>query len=216
VNLRPFARAGKMAGISALGLGIGLALSACGPSTSSAAGAASSGAASSGAASSAAASAAATSSAAAPAAQPTGTGQAATSAPADTTVPTTAAPTTVVPTAASSATLVPMQTAAGGEFLSPSGNISCEVDYHKAGLTEVYCQTGTPPQSVTMSADGKYTTCTGVQCLGNPGIGTPTLAYGTATGVGPFRCESATTGVTCTVGGTGFRIAAAGITPVSG
>jgi len=127
-------------------------------------------------------------------------------------VPATAA----APAATPSATFVPMQTAAGGEFLSPSGNISCEVDYHSNGLTKAYCQTGTPARSVTMGVAGKYTTCTGQQCLGNPGTGTPTLAYGTATGVGPFRCESAVTGVTCTADGKGFRISAAGITAVSG
>lgn len=107
-----------------------------------------------------------------------------------------------------------MQTAAGGEFLSPSGNISCEVDYHRAGLTEVYCQTGSPPRSVTMDASGAYTTCTGQHCLGNAGTDTPTLVYGKATGVGPFRCESATTGVTCTANGQGFRISTAGINKV--
>ena len=146
---------------------------------------------------------------AAPSAAATATSPVAASAPAAT------APTTAVPVAAPSATLVPMQTATGGEFLSPSGNISCEVDYQRAGLTQAYCQTGTPPRSVTMGVTGKYTTCTGQQCLGNPGTGTPTLAYGTATGVGPFRCESAATGVTCTADGKGFRISAAGITPVS-
>lgn len=118
------------------------------------------------------------------------------------------------PTASSSGGLVPMQSAAGGEFLSPSGNISCEVDYDRNGLTQVYCQTGTPARSVTMSATGKYTTCTGQQCLGNSGTGTPTLAYGKATGAGPFRCESATTGVTCLTNGKGFRISTSGITPV--
>lgn len=102
-----------------------------------------------------------------------------------------------------------MQTATGGEFLSPSGNIGCEVH-----LTSVYCQTGTPARSVTMGVTGRYTTCTGQQCIGNPGDGTPTLAYGTATGVGPFRCESAAAGVTCTTGGRGFRVSASGITPV--
>jgi hypothetical protein len=107
-----------------------------------------------------------------------------------------------------------MQTSAGGEFLSPSGNISCEVDYQRAGLTQVYCQTATPARSVTMGAAGKYTTCSGDQCLGNPGTGTPTLAYGTATGVGPFRCESAATGVTCVADGKGFRISASGTAPV--
>lgn len=110
-----------------------------------------------------------------------------------------------------------MQTAAGGEFLSPSGNISCEIDYHRDGLpAKAYCQTVTPPRSVSMDVTGDYTPCTGQQCIGNPGTNTPTLAYGTATGVGPFRCESATTGVTCTAGGKGFRISSSGITLVSG
>ena len=103
-----------------------------------------------------------------------------------------------------------MQRPNGGEFVSPSGNISCEVS-----LTSVYCQTGAPARSVTMSVTGRYTTCTGVMCLGNPGEETPTLAYGTATGVGPFLCESATAGVTCTTGGRGFRISAAGIASAS-
>ena len=202
MNSRHFMHATKIVGISALGLGVGLALSACTPSRSSAAGAASS----------AATSAAATSSdsAAAATAQPTSTSPVVTSAPGDT-----ATPALAVPTAAPSATLVPMQTAAGGEFVSPSGNISCEVDYHKAGLTMVFCQTVTPARSVSMGVAGKYTTCAGQQCLGNPGTGTPTLAYGTATGVGPFRCESAATGVTCTADGMGFRYSASGITPVS-
>ena len=168
MNAGHFARVTRVAGLSALGLGIGLALAACGPGTSSAV-----------------------------------------SAPAVTTTPATA-----VPAVSRSAALVPMQTAAGGEFLSPSGNISCEVDYQRAGLTQVYCQTATPPRSVTMGAAGKYTTCTGTQCLGNSGTGTPTLAYGTATGVGPFRCESAATGVTCVADGKGFRISASGTAPV--
>jgi hypothetical protein len=131
---------------------------------------------------------------------------------------TTGAPTpttTIAPAAASTTTLVPMQTANGGEFVSPSGNISCEVFYHRAGLTHAYCQTGTPPRSVTMDPTGTYTTCTGEQCLGNAGIGTPTLEYGTATGVGPYRCSSATTGITCTASGKGFQISRSGVIPVS-
>jgi len=143
----------------------------------------------------------------------------ATSAPVATTAaPATAPapPATAATTTAGSTTFVPMQTAAGGEFLSPSGNISCEIDDNRADLTQAYCQTITPPQSVTMGITGKYTTCTGEQCLGNPGTNTPTLAYGTATGVGPFRCESATNGVTCMAGGKGFRISTSGITSVPG
>jgi hypothetical protein len=65
-----------------------------------------------------------------------------------------------------------------------------------------------------MGVTGSYTTCTGEQCLANAGMDTPTLAYGTATGVGPFVCESATMGVTCTANGRGFLISASGITPV--
>ena len=174
MNLRHFTRVTRVAGISAVGLGVGLLLSACSPGTSSAV-----------------------------------------SAPAVTATHATAAPATAAATAARGAALVPMQTAAGGEFLSPSGNISCEVDFHRAGLTQVYCQTVSPARSVTMGVAGKYTTCTGEQCLGNPGTGTPALAYGRATGVGPFRCESAATGVTCLAGGRGFRISASGMTPVS-
>jgi hypothetical protein len=108
-----------------------------------------------------------------------------------------------------------METATGGEFLSPSGNISCEVDYQRAGLNQAYCQSATPARSVTMGAAGSYTTCAGEHCLGNPGDGSPTLAYGTATGVGPFRCESADTGITCVANGRGFQISASGITPAS-
>lgn len=64
-----------------------------------------------------------------------------------------------------------------------------------------------------MGVTGSYTTCTGEQCLSNAGLGTPTLAYGTATGVGPFVCESSTAGITCTGDGKGFRISRSGITP---
>lgn len=118
--------------------------------------------------------------------------------------------------AAGTPSLVPMQTASGGEFASPTGNITCEVDYHSAGQTKAYCQTQTPAQSVTLTASGTYTTCTGDQCLANAGDGTPTLAYGTATGVGPFVCESATAGVSCTADGKGFLISTSGVSSASG
>jgi hypothetical protein len=76
----------------------------------------------------------------------------------------------------------------------------------------VYCQTFSPPQSVHMSADGTLTPCTGEGCVGNPGIGTPTLAYGQSANRGPFTCVSQTDGVTCTVAsGHGFTISNSGI-----
>jgi hypothetical protein len=143
----------------------------------------------------------------------------ATTAPASTAPPATT-PATVpatgstAPTPAGSAAFVPMETATGGEFYSPSGNINCEVD-NWTNTVVAYCQTTTPARSVHMDASGQYTVCTGVQCLGNAGEHTPTLAYGTETGVGPFTCVSATDGVTCTIGdGKGFLINTAGITAV--
>jgi hypothetical protein len=134
------------------------------------------------------------------------------------TPPTTTAPantptTNTAPTPTASFTFVPMQTATGGEFLTPSGNIECQIS-SQAGLAGAYCQTTTPARSVTMNSAGHYTVCTGQQCLANAGDGTPTLFYGTETGVGPFRCESATAGVTCSADGRGFLISSSGITPV--
>lgn len=117
--------------------------------------------------------------------------------------------------ATSGAELVPMP-ASGGHFQSPSKNIVCEVYYQFSGLTHAYCQAEKPASSVSMDSTGAYQVCTGDQCLGNGGEGTITLPYGKAIAVGPFRCESASTGVTCTVtGGKGFRISNSGITAVT-
>jgi hypothetical protein len=127
---------------------------------------------------------------------------------------TTTSPPTTTTVSGPPTPFVAMQTATGGEFLSPSGNISCEVDFSPTNEGAL-CLTLQPPRSVHMTVDGTLTQCTGVQCLSNAGVGTPTLAYGTETGVGPFRCVSATSGMTCTVtSGMGFTINAAGITTI--
>lgn len=108
----------------------------------------------------------------------------------------------------------PLQSASRGEFFSPTKNISCEID-DTATLRQAFCETITPPRSVTMMVDGSLTRCTGQQCLGNAGENTPTLPYGSTTGTGPFRCTSTSLGMTCTVtSGKGFRIAAGGISPI--
>jgi hypothetical protein len=112
------------------------------------------------------------------------------------------------------AATIPLQTATAGEFFSPTKNISCEID-DTASLRQVFCETISPPRSVTMTVDGSLTQCTGQQCLGNAGENTPTLPYGSATGTGPFQCTSTSAGMTCTVtSGKGFEIAARGISPV--
>ncbi|CPR10947.1 hypothetical protein BN971_02222 [Mycobacterium bohemicum DSM 44277] len=111
----------------------------------------------------------------------------------------------------------PVCTSTWCSFLSPSRNIGCEIDYQRgSGIPdETYCQTDSPPQSVRLSTDGSFKTCTGETCLGNSGEGTPTLAYGQAAGVGPFNCRSETGGITCTAGsGRGFTLSSGGIASV--
>jgi hypothetical protein len=104
-------------------------------------------------------------------------------------------------------------------FYSPSHNISCEIDYQRgAGMPDnTYCQITSPrsvQQSVHMDPTGAFTVCTGETCLGNPGLGQATLAYGQTAGIGPFSCLSEVRGVTCTIAtGRGFTISSSGITP---
>ena len=103
-------------------------------------------------------------------------------------------------------------------FYSPSHKISCEIDYQRgAGMPDVtYCQISPPQplhQSVHMDPTGAFTVCTGENCLGNPGLGQATLAYGQTAGIGPFSCKSEVSGITCTVAsGRGFTISSSGIT----
>jgi hypothetical protein len=100
----------------------------------------------------------------------------------------------------------------GIEFLSPSRNISCQIDYGPPYPDKrVYCQSLAPAQSVTMSTTGTYQTCTGTNCLGNASTNSLTLAYGDSITLGPFECLSGTQGMTCTASGTGFRISKTGI-----
>jgi hypothetical protein len=108
-------------------------------------------------------------------------------------------------------------------FFSPIHGLSCEMD-DRGSAVGVYCQSVSPPShSVHMTLGGKLTICSGgtittSHCLGNPGIGTPTLAYGEQVTVGPFRCRSQRAGVTCTVitSGKGFLITGARVKPIGG
>jgi hypothetical protein len=94
-------------------------------------------------------------------------------------------------------------------FYSPSRNISCQI------LPDtLICGSVTPPQFVTMSTSGALTVCTGVTCAGDAGQYTAVLSYGDTTVSGPFKCLSATSGVTCTVAGKGFEISHSGVTKV--
>lgn len=103
-------------------------------------------------------------------------------------------------------------------FYSPSHTISCEIDYQRDGIPDsTYCQINSPQlaQSVHMDAAGTFSVCSGQSCLGNPGLGQATLAYGQGVGLGPFGCRSEVSGVTCTVSsGSGFAISSSGIVRV--
>jgi hypothetical protein len=105
-------------------------------------------------------------------------------------------------------------------FLSPSGNISCELDEAAPPGTQgsaavAYCQSSTPTQSVSMDDRGTLTPCSGDTCMGDPPENTATLAYGQTARLGAFSCLSETSGMTCTVpSGRGFTISRSGIAPV--
>jgi hypothetical protein len=114
------------------------------------------------------------------------------------------------------ATMQP-QTPTSTEFISPSGNISCEIDYNfgQSSLTSALCLTLTPPKSVTLGTDGSLVECNGDQCLSNAGVGTPTLKYGDSIRLGPFICLSSMAGVKCALAnGDGFSISRSGTTPL--
>jgi len=131
-------------------------------------------------------------------------------------------------------TQLPGQTATSVAFLSPTGNIACQIDTNPAAgsvdghgnaiKSSAECQTTKPDQSASVAEDGTVTECSATQpnqasagpCAGNPGDNTPTLAYGNQVVVAPFRCISATDGVTCALiqadgPGKGFRISRSGI-----
>ena len=117
-------------------------------------------------------------------------------------------------TTQTSGTLVP-QTSTSTEFVSPSKNISCEIDdnFGQGALTSTLCLTVSPPKSVTLATDSTLVECTGVNCLSNAGLNTPTLAYGQSITLGPFTCASSTAGMKCTLAsGDGFLISSAATT----
>ena len=96
-------------------------------------------------------------------------------------------------------------------FLSPTQNISCELQ--NSGDNVAYCQTTSPAQTVSMTATGTLTKGT---AIGNPGVGTPILPYGSSTTANGVTCNSLSSGVTCKLSnGQGFTINNSGIYAVS-
>jgi hypothetical protein len=107
-------------------------------------------------------------------------------------------------------------------FVSPSGNIACQLtEAAPAGTqgsaAQAYCQTNSPPQSVMLDQYGSPTLvgCTADSCTLQAGQGYPTLAYGQTARHSVFTCVSEAAGVTCTTpSGGGFTISRSGITKV--
>jgi hypothetical protein len=122
---------------------------------------------------------------------------------------TTVVPTTVVATGALA------HPTSGMEFLSPSGNLSCQIDNGPPFPDQsAYCQSVATDTSATLGPDGVYRTCHNRGCLGNPAPNIPVLAYGQSVTLGPFTCSSATDGMTCVAAGKGFLISRAGVAAV--
>jgi hypothetical protein len=104
-------------------------------------------------------------------------------------------------------------------FDSPSGNISCELDFGLATVPDgANCETATPPQTVSLTDTGQVSSCMRANCdLGNGSEDEYPLQYGNETQFGPFTCASdASAGITCTAdGGGGFSINRSGITQIT-
>lgn len=105
-----------------------------------------------------------------------------------------------------------------GGWIDPArtGNISCELDFQRAGLPDTaYCVSRQPPQSVSMNPEWEFDVCDGENCMSDPPLEATTSHYRQTTGIGPFTCRSEESGVACRVApGLGFTISTAGIAPV--
>jgi len=106
-------------------------------------------------------------------------------------------------------------------FTSPSGNIACVMDAFTASCwigerswtieqpSAPECEESDWGNAVDLSADGPSFPCY-TDFGWNPSA--PAMAYGTSVELGPFRCDSAETGVTCTnASGNGFTVAKAAV-----
>jgi hypothetical protein len=97
-------------------------------------------------------------------------------------------------------------------FHSSGGAIECELDNSAAIGVRAYCQTQTPPRSVTLSANGKLKHCTGDGCIGNGPTNATTLKPGHVATLGPFTCKAGARAISCTLrDGKGFSISVAGV-----
>jgi hypothetical protein len=101
-------------------------------------------------------------------------------------------------------------------FFAGRSGVVCQIVYSKgeAASNEIICGRGKPGLAY-LSTSGKFTKCP--TCEGDAGEHTPTLPYGKASKIGPFRCLSNPDGVVCTVpDGDGFLMSSSSIARVRG
>jgi hypothetical protein len=93
-------------------------------------------------------------------------------------------------------------------FGTTASGVECEMT-----MESTLCITTTPPQRAILDGFAQVSTCDGVQCLSNPGLGTPTLLAGTRVTNGVFTCDVQALSVECRYkDGRGFSMSTAGIT----
>jgi hypothetical protein len=98
-------------------------------------------------------------------------------------------------------------------FDSDGGAISCQLNDGGGLGVEAYCQTASPPRSVTMGANGTLKRCGGQGCIGNGPLNATTLPPGHSISFGPFKCTAGSAQISCRVrSGAGFAISHAGVT----
>lgn len=101
-------------------------------------------------------------------------------------------------------------------FFAGRSGVACQIVYSpgQAASNQVICGRGKPGFAY-LSSSGAFTKCP--TCQGDVGEHTPTLPYGQASKVGPFRCLSNPDGVVCTVpNGRGFVMSSSSIVRVRG
>ncbi|MEI6700531.1 MAG: hypothetical protein WCL38_02095 [Actinomycetota bacterium] len=88
------------------------------------------------------------------------------------------------------------------EFFASKSGVQCEIltDFSDGGpvaMNGITCYTNSPPRRVSLDDVGKVTQCRGMNCLANPGMGTPVLAANTRVFSGPHSCLVTADGVKC-------------------
>lgn len=87
------------------------------------------------------------------------------------------------------------------EFFAADTGVQCEMgraDHDWVHRDYAYCQSESTLRSVSFSVGRPAKECgPSMGCLGNPGIGTPTLRLGEVVGSGSLTCAVTAEGVTC-------------------